>query len=46
MDTCAHASGNLYVLNCLTMRAQGFHDIDIENEIDKHQIEKIEVIQF
>ena len=46
MDTCAHASGNLYVLNCLTMKAQGFHDIDIENEIDKHQIEKIEVIQF
>ena len=47
MDTGAIASGKLYVLNVLTMRAQGFIDLDLNNdEIRKHEIEKIEVIQF
>ena len=47
MDTGAVASGRLFVLNCLTMHAQGFIDTDIgNNEIHKHNIEKIEVIQF
>ena len=47
MDTGAFASGKLYVLNVLTMQAQGFKDTDIGNEeIRKHDIEKIEVIQF
>ena len=47
MDTGAFASGRLYVLNCLTMQAQGFRDTDFGNdEIHKHGIEKIEVIQF
>ena len=47
MDTGAFASGRLYVLNCLTMQAQGFYDTDNANdEIRKHNIEKIEVIQF
>ena len=47
MDTGAFASGRLYVLNCLTMQAQGFRDTDLGNdEIHVHDIEKIEVIQF
>ena len=47
MDTCAFTSGKLYVLNVLTMKAQGFCDKDIEkNEISKHNVEKIECIQF
>ena len=47
MDTGAFASGRLYVLNCLTMQAQGFHDTDLRNdEIRTHNIKKIEVIQF
>ena len=47
MDTGAFASGKLYVLNCLTMRAQGFYDKDVNsNEIKDHKIEKIEVVQF
>jgi len=47
MDTGAFASGKLYVLNCLTMKAQGFREIDFENEeISEHEVEKIEVIQF
>ena len=47
MDTGAFASGKIYVLNCLTMKAQGFLDLDInDNEIRKHDVEKIEVIQF
>lgn len=47
MDACAIASGKLYVLNCLTMKAQGFVDKDIMlDEICEHQVEKIEVIQF
>ena len=47
MDTGAFASGRLYVLNCLTMQAQGFRDTDLGNdEIRKHDIEKIEMIQF
>ena len=39
MDTGAFASGRLYVLNCLTMKAQGFL-------YNKLEVEKIEVIQF
>ena len=47
MDTGAFCSGKLYVLNCLTMKAQGFYDKDVENnEIKDHKVEKIEVIQF
>ena len=47
MDTGAVASGRLYVLNCLTMKAYGFHDADIgNNEIQNHSIEQFEVIQF
>ena len=47
MDTCSAFSGKLYVLNILTMQAQGFLDLDLGNdEIRKHEIEKIEVIQF
>lgn len=47
MDTGAPCLGISYVLNVLTMTAQGFKDTDIENkEINKHNIEKIDVIQF
>lgn len=47
MDTGAVASGRLYVLNILTMKAQGFCDKDLfKNEIHNHNIEKIELIQF
>ena len=47
MDTGAVFTGRLYVLNVLTMKTQGFLDKDIENkEIRKHDIEKIDVIQF
>ena len=46
MDTGAFASGKLYVLNVLTMQAQGFCDRDFYNyEISEHNIEKIECIQ-
>ena len=47
MDTCTAFSGKLYVLNILTMQAQGFLDTDVTNdEIHKHDIEKIDMIQF
>ena len=47
MDTGAIFTGRAYVLNVLTMKAQGFVDNDLENnEIHKHDVEKIEVIQF
>ena len=47
MDTGAFASGRLYVLNCLTMKAQGFYDKDLKNdEIHVHNIEKIGMIRF
>ena len=47
MDTGAVFLGRAYVLNVLTMKAQGFKDKDIKNdEIRKHDVEKIEVIQF
>jgi len=47
MDTGAFVSGKLYVLNCLTLKAQGIIDKDINNEkVNKHTIEKIEVIQL
>lgn len=47
MDTGAIFTGRAYVLNVLTMKAQGFEDKDFKNkEISKHNIEKIEVIQF
>lgn len=47
MDTCTAHSGKLYVLNCLTLKAQGFRDKDLgQDEINKHEIEKIEVIQL
>lgn len=47
MDTGAVFTGRAFVLNVLTMKAQGFEDKDFKNnEIHKHDIEKIEVIQF
>ena len=47
MDTGAAFYGKAYVLNILTMQAHGFHDYDFKNdEIRKHDVEKIEVIQF
>ena len=47
MDTGAFASGKLYVLNCLTMQAQGFLDKEIQfRELRNHRIEEIERIQF
>jgi len=47
MDTGACFTGEAYVLNVLTMKAQGFEDIDVDTkEIHKHDIKKIDVIQF
>jgi hypothetical protein len=47
MDTGAAFLGRAYVLNVLTMQAQGFEDKDFDNkEIRVHDVEKIEVIQF
>lgn len=47
MDTGAIASGKLYVLNCLTMKAQGFRDPSIfGDDFSSTKIEKIECIQF
>lgn len=47
MDTGAGFLGRAYVLNVLTMKAQGFEDKDFDNkEIRVHDVEKIEVIQF
>ena len=47
MDTGAAFLGFAYVLNVLTMKAQGFEDWDIKNkEIRKHHVEKIKVIQL
>lgn len=47
MDTGAIASGKLYVLNCLTMKAQGFRDSSILGDnFSSTKIEKIECIQF
>lgn len=47
MDTGACFTGNAYVLNVLTMKAQGFEDTDINsNEIRKHDIKKIDCIQM
>lgn len=47
MDTGAAFLGYAYVLNCLTMKVQGFIDTDINNkEIKNHNIEQIEVIQL
>lgn len=43
MDTAAVFSGKAYVLNCLTMKAQGFKIVDIE---EKKNVKKIECIQF
>lgn len=46
MDVGTANTGKLYVLNCLTMKAQGFKDINFDSEEKKHIIEQIEVIQF
>ena len=47
MDTGAVFTGRAFVLNVLTMQAQGFEDKDFKNgEIRNHNVEKIEVIQF
>ena len=47
MDTGAAFLGYAYVLNCLTMQAQGFQDLDIDNKENTiHEIKKIKVIQF
>lgn len=47
MDTGACFTGNAYVLNVLTMKAQGFEDTDINSEeIHKHDIKKIDCVQM
>lgn len=46
MDVGTASSGKLYVLNCLTMKAQGFKDLNFNSEEKNHIIEQIEVIQF
>lgn len=47
MDVGTVISGKLYVLNCLTMKVQGFKDIDLENDQkENHTIEQIEEIQM
>ena len=47
MDTGAVFTGRAFVLNVLTMQAQGFEDKDFENKgIRNHDVEKIEMIQF
>ena len=47
MDTGAVFTGRAFVLNVLTMKAYGFEDKNfMSEEIHKHEIEKIEVIQF
>lgn len=47
MDTGAAFTGRAFVLNVLTMQAQGFEDTDLINkEINNHDIKKIECIKF
>ena len=47
MDTGAAFRGVAWVLNVLTMQAQGFEDVDITNkEIRKHDVKKIYSIQM
>ena len=47
MDTGAVFRGVAWVLNTLTMKAQGFEDVDITNEkIHKHEVKKIYSIQL
>ena len=47
MDCGTFWSGRAYVLNVLTMKAQGFKDTNFnDNEIRKHNVEKIEMIQM
>ena len=47
MDTGACFTGNAYVLNVLTLKAQGFEDTDINSdEIRKHDIKKIDCVQM
>lgn len=47
MDVGTVGSGRVYVLNCLTLKAFGFKDIDFENrEVQEHNIKQFEVIQF
>jgi len=47
MDTGAAFTGKAYVLNCLTMQAQGFEDKEFkDDEFRKHDVEKIDVIQM
>lgn len=47
MDTGVFATGKLYVLNCLTMKAYGFRDIDFTQEENRnHTVEQFEIIQF
>lgn len=47
MDTGAFYGGRIFVLNVLTMKAQGFEDTEFEEtEIRKHDVKKIECIQM
>lgn len=47
MDTGAAFTGRAYVLNVLTMKAQGFEDEDFsKKEVCEHRIKKIGYIQF
>ena len=46
IDTGAAFLGYAYVLNCLTMKAQGFQDLNVEEDKIKHCIKKIGLIQL
>ena len=47
MDTGAAISGRAYVLNCNTMQAIGFRDMDFLDDTNpNHEIEQIEIIQL
>ena len=47
MDTAAAFSGKAYVLNCLTMKAQGFYDEDFNDDLKvEHNVKKIDCVQM
>ena len=47
MDTGACFTGTAYVLNALTMKAQGFEDIDVSvKEKVHHDVKKIDLVQM
>ena len=46
MDVGTYFNGKLYVLNCLTMKVQGFRDLNFDSDEKNHRVEQIEVIQL